>query len=105
MANCKKCGRLVRSERALASGYGERCRRRLARAERVLAGSRNVTAQKAAEILELGAAVPHGHARVWRIVSSDGTRRYLTHPSGCTCTAGLYQKMCSHRVAVTLLDS
>jgi len=102
-ARCRKCGRPVASARALQSGYGERCRRRLNRAERVLAASASGVARKAAEILEDGAAVPHGHARVWRVVSSNGVRQYLAHPNGCTCPAGLHQVMCCHRVAVTLL--
>jgi hypothetical protein len=100
---CTRCGRVLHGERAIRRGYGWRCYARVQRAARVLQASANLAAAKAAEALTDGAVVRHPHRGVYWVVSSDGARRYLTHPCGCTCQAGLHARLCYHRVAVSIL--
>jgi ribosomal protein L37E len=101
---CNRCGRRVWSARAVASGYGEECRRRVYRAVRVLLASGSAVANKAGVLLEDAALVPHGHPSVWRVPSgTDAGRVYLAHPKGCTCPAGLHSTLCYHRVGAIVL--
>jgi hypothetical protein len=101
-SRCRRCGRRIWGAHALASGYGEGCRRRVYRAARVLEGSVHPSATKAALLLRDAGVLPHPHRRVYRTVGSSG-RVYLTHPSGCTCPAGIHSRLCYHRVAVSIL--
>ena len=89
--------------RALATGYGERCRRRVYRAARVLEAQGTRQAGAAALALRDAGVLPHPHARVVRVLSSDGSRVYLAHPLGCTCQAGLHARYCYHRVVALAL--
>lgn len=100
---CTACGRPLRSARALRRGYGWRCYAKVLRAARVLEASRNMAAAKAAQALLDGAYVRHPHKAVWQVVSSDGSQVYLTHPNGCTCRAGLHDKLCWHRAGAEVL--
>jgi hypothetical protein len=100
---CARCGRGIWGARALASGYGEQCRRRVLRAARALHQGGGSVQRHAATLLEEGVTVPHGHPRVWLVPSSDGDRWYLAHPNACTCDGGRYQCVCYHRVAAQVL--
>ena len=102
-ATCTACGRTLTGARAVRRGYGWRCYAKVLRAARVLEGSGNAAAQRAAEALLQGAYVKHPHRKVWSVVSSDGQRTYLTHPDGCTCAAGLHQVLCYHRAGAAVL--
>jgi hypothetical protein len=103
--HCAKCGHKIWSVRALATGYGEGCRRRVFRAATVLSASENRSAEKAADLLlDAGLVLLPGHgSKVWRSVSSDGERTYLTTADHCNCPAGLHCKLCYHSVAVAIL--
>lgn len=100
---CTACGRVLRSARAVRLGYGWRCWAKVQRAARVLEASGNAAAARAAEALLQGAYVKHPHRKVWSVVSGDGTTTYLTHPQGCTCPAGLHQRLCYHRAGAAVL--
>ncbi|MFF3665409.1 helix-turn-helix domain-containing protein [Microtetraspora malaysiensis] len=59
---------------------------------------------KARELIEDGGIVPFRGRRIFRAVSSDGTRTYLTAPQACTCAAGLKGRhACLHRIAAIIL--
>lgn len=108
-ATCRRCGRTLR----VSTGIGPTCAKR-ERAERAAeaAGIKAATAAKAREDIEDGAVIDTrrttkaGH-RIFAVVSSDGTRTYLTSPAGaCTCAAGLKGKhRCRHSVAALLLTA
>lgn len=100
---CTACGRALTGVRAVRRGYGWRCYAKVLRAVRVLEASRNAAAARAAEALLQGAYVRHPHRAVWYVVSSDGATRYLTHPNGCTCPAGLHARLCYHRAGAAVL--
>ena len=103
MTACTRCGRPLTGARAIRRGYGWRCYARIQRAARALLASPNSAAWRAADALLDGVFVRHPHSRVYRVVSSDGSKVYLTHPCGCTCEAGLHSKLCWHRAGVTVL--
>lgn len=100
---CRRCGRPVWSARAVATGYGEGCRRRVYRLARVLEASTVRGADKAALVLRDAGVLPHPHGRVVRVLATDGSRTYLSHPLGCTCTAGLHARPCYHRLVALAL--
>jgi hypothetical protein len=103
VSRCRRCGRPVRSDRALATGYGERCRRLVYRAARILEASPLPAAAKAALVIRDGGVLPHPHPGVVRVLSSDGSRVYLAHRDGCTCEAGLHARYCYHRLVPVAL--
>ncbi|GAA2990619.1 hypothetical protein GCM10017559_08330 [Streptosporangium longisporum] len=60
--------------------------------------------EKARELIEQGGIVRFRGRRIFRTVSSDGTRTYLTAPQACNCAAGLRGRhVCFHRIAATIL--
>jgi hypothetical protein len=101
MSHCRRCGRALSTD----APYGPRCRARLAGPLAALERSGNPAAAKAAELLRLGAYVRlQGHGgRVFRTASLSHIGTYLTAREACTCAAGLYSKLCYHRVAITVL--
>lgn len=102
---CNRCGRTLRSARSIAAGYGPTCKAKVATATTTATvGYKPAQVDKAAELIELGGIVPVRGRRVFRAISSDGTRTYLTAPQACTCAAGLKgQHVCFHRIAATIL--
>jgi hypothetical protein len=88
----------------MARRYGSGCRRLVEAVARDLDGVGTIPASKAADALRDGAAVPTGHPLVYRFVSSDGTRYYLTHPKKRTCPAGIRGIFCYHRIVVSVLS-
>lgn len=76
--------------------------RRPGRRPDVLDGFTPNQGDKARLLLADGALVPARHPRCFWVVSSDGERSYLVHPAGCTCPAGLHERLCYHRAAVML---
>ena len=105
--HCSRCGRKLTGERSRRLGRGPVCHARIMRAVRTLAESPNASARKAAQLIEDDGIVPiasHG-GRVFRCVSSDGQRTYLTSVDGCNCSAGLHESLCYHRVAATVLTA
>ncbi|MCC3652712.1 DUF6011 domain-containing protein [Streptomyces sp. S07_1.15] len=105
-ANCLRCGRALRAPRSIANGYGRTCKakvREAARAE-VIAAHKPAQVAKALELIELGGIVAVRGRRVFRTVSSDGTRTYLSAPQACNCAAGLKAKhVCFHRIAAQIV--
>lgn len=105
LTKCLRCGRTLTSARSTAAGYGRTCK------ARIVASAKAATAKpeqlaKAVDAIETGAVVPlrRRHARVFRSVSSDGSRFYLTAATGqCNCPAGLKSRPCYHAVAAQLL--
>jgi hypothetical protein len=98
---CRKCGRGLTTN----SVYGPNCWSRLRGPVAALQASRNPAAARAASLLLAGAyaRLPGHGGRVFRTASMSNIGTYLTAPEACTCTAGLYDKLCYHRVAITVL--
>lgn len=105
-SNCLRCGRALRATKSVTSGYGPTCARRVRDAARTEAVATYKPAQiaKATELIEQGGIVAIRGRRVFRSVSSDGTRSYLTASTGqCNCPAGLKSVRCYHTAAARLL--
>lgn len=104
---CLRCRRPLRAashERTRYGQYGRACRAHIRRAA-VAAAVRDFTAaqrEKARLLIEDGALVPL-RGSVFRVVSSDGQRRYLTHPATCNCPAGLHAARCYHSAAARMV--
>jgi hypothetical protein len=95
------CGRRLICAASRARGYGWGCWRRI-RAVRTLAALAGFTArqiEQARELIEDAAIIPTAPATVFRTVSSDGLRIYLTTRNACTCPAS---KACFHSAGVIL---
>lgn len=100
---CQRCGRILRATASIARGYGRTCARRK-RQEAAAAGFKPAQVAKAVELIEQGGIVPLRGKRVFQVVASDGTGRYLTARESCTCKAGLKGRhVCYHRIAATML--
>lgn len=105
------CGRWLRSPKSIAAGYGPTCaaKVRLARLSELRAvpapkGFKAEQVAKARELVEEGALV-QVRPRVWRTVSGDGRRTYLTAREACNCPAGLRSTTpCYHRAAVEIVE-
>jgi hypothetical protein len=101
-SKCKDCGRSLRAAYSVRAGRGPVCR--LRHLTRVLADFTKDQAEKARELLADGGLVPTSHAGVFRAVSSDGERSYLSHSAACNCPAGLRSRnRCYHSLAVRLV--
>ena len=102
---CTRCGRSLSARRSVGRRYGPLCYARVVRASQALLKTHSAPAHRAAELLlDAGLARLPGHkGRIFRTVSSDGQRTYLTSPDGCNCQGGLHAKLCYHSVAVTIL--
>jgi hypothetical protein len=106
-ANCLRCGRILRSPKSVAAGYGPTCGRKIRTAANAPAVTVHKPAaiEKARELIEQGGILPLRALRVFTVISSDGTGTYKTAPSGCTCAAGIKGRyVCYHRVAATILS-
>jgi hypothetical protein len=100
---CRHCGRVLRSPRSVATGYGPTCARKIRRAT-TATNAKPQAIEKARELIEQGGILPLRGHRVFTVVSSDGARTYKTHPAACTCPAGLRgTHVCYHRVAAQIL--
>jgi hypothetical protein len=102
---CTRCGRVLTSAISIARGYGRTCRAKVIAAAKV-ADHKPAQIAKAQELIELGGIVPlrSGRTRVFVVVSTSGTGRYLTAPQACNCAAGLKgRSVCYHRIAAQLI--
>jgi hypothetical protein len=103
VVRCTRCHRPLRNAASIARGTGRTCARRT-RQEAAVAGYKPATVAKAQELIEQGGIIPLRGRRVFTVVSSDGTARYLTAPEVCNCPAGLKGRhVCYHRVAAIIL--
>jgi hypothetical protein len=106
-ANCLRCGRVLRSAKSIAAGYGPTCTAHIRKATKTEAVTAHKPAAiaKATELIEQGGILPLRGRRIFTVISSDGTGTYKTAPTGCTCPAGIKGKFtCYHRVAATILS-
>jgi len=104
--NCLRCGRKLTSKISTTNGYGRTCATKVREAAKAKAAAefKPATAAKAMELIEMGGIVAIRGRRVFRTVSSDGTRTYLTAPQACNCAAGLKGKhVCFHRAAAAIM--
>lgn len=97
--HCLRCGRHT------ANVYGSGCSAKIRAAFRVTDLSAWTPRQMAdaAELVWDGGVVPTSRPGVFRTVSHDGERVYLTSVNGCTCQAGQGDKACLHRCAVVVI--
>lgn len=100
--NCLRCGRRLTSTRSQATGYGPKCARHIRTATTDTTGYKAHQITSARELIEDAAIIPL-RGQVFTAVSTDGTETYLTHPSNCTCPAGLKAGRCYHQLAARLL--
>ncbi|GAA3718431.1 DUF6011 domain-containing protein [Streptomyces tremellae] len=101
-AHCLRCGRRLTSAHSIATGYGPTCARHIRHAAVDATDYKPHQIASARELIEDAAIVPVRGA-VFAVVSTDGTETYLTHPTNCTCTAGLRGARCYHQLAARLL--
>lgn len=110
ITRCPRCRRVLRSARSIAAGVGPTCKAKIAAAAKTTT-AKPAQVAKAQELIELGAIVPvRAHRarrpRVFRVVSTDGTRTYLTAATGqCNCAAGLKGRDCYHAFTARLIDA
>jgi hypothetical protein len=103
VTKCNGCQRVLRNAASIARGMGRTCARNARRAAAVI-GFKPAAIEKAKELIEQGGIIPLRGRRVFKTVSSDGTRTYLTAKEACNCAAGLKAKHpCFHRVAAILV--
>ena len=105
-AHCLRCGRVLRSAKSIATGYGPTCSAKIRKAEKAATDTvKPVQLAKAVELIELGAITPIRARRVFRVVSSKGDQNYLTAATGqCNCPAGLKGRYgCYHAAAAAIL--
>lgn len=101
---CLRCGRRLTSAKSIATGYGPTCGAKIRKAAAGLDGIKPRQIDRAQELIEQGGIAPVRGRRIFRAVSNDGTRTYLTAPQACTCAAGLKGRhLCFHRIAAIIL--
>lgn len=82
---------------------GRTCAKRTRQASAVI-GIKPAAIAKAQELIEQGGIIPVRGRRVFQVVASNGTDRYLTAPQACNCPAGRKgHHTCYHRVAALML--
>jgi len=103
--NCRRCRALLTNPRSITRGYGDRCWREKRREDAAhAAGFKTTTVDKARQLIADKAIVPVRGRRVFQVVSSNGTDRYLTAANTCNCPAGLRGKhSCYHSAAAAML--
>jgi hypothetical protein len=100
--NCLRCGRVLRSAKSIASGYGAKCAAKVRHSAVDLTDYKPHQVASARELIEDGAIVPL-RSMVFIAVSSDGTETYRSAPTGCNCPAGLKSSRCYHTLAARML--
>ena len=111
-AKCLNCGRVRRfrsaaaAKRAAPSGRICRAKIRLAMFNEAIRGFAQRQVDAARELIEDGGLVPTSRPGVFRAVSSDGERTYLTHSETCNCPSGLRRLLactCKHSLAARIV--
>ena len=100
------CGRVLKSAKSVALGYGPKCAAKIRKAQLDEARAEFTDDQqaKADELIRDGGIVAHPHKGVFMAVSSKGDATYLCHAKGCVCPAGLKsRKPCYHQLAARVL--
>ncbi len=104
-ATCTRCHAILRSAKSIARGMGAHCAK-LTRQENAAqaAGFKAQAIAKARDLIADHAILPLRGRRVFAVVASNGTDRYLTSPQACNCPAGLKGRYgCYHRAAAVIL--
>jgi Family of unknown function (DUF6011) len=100
------CGRVLKSAKSVALGYGPKCAAKI-RAAAIEEARRDFTAEqqdKAAELIRDGGIVPSPREGVFQAVSGKGDATYLVHAAACNCPGGLRAKRpCYHSLAARIL--
>lgn len=100
--NCLRCGRVLRTAKSQARGYGEKCARHIRNAAVDLTDYKPHQIASARELIEDGAIIPL-RSSIFITVSTDGTETYRSALTGCTCKAGLKGSRCYHQLAARML--
>lgn len=108
-AKCLRCGRTLRAASSVRASYGRWCRAKIRAAAlaEAVRGFATTQVEKARELIADGGLVPAGRAGIFRSVSSDGQRTYLTASTGqCNCAAGLRGRYrCFHGLAAMIVTA
>jgi hypothetical protein len=107
-AKCLRCGRTLRAASSVKRQYGRGCRAiiRAASPAEAVKGFAQRQIDAARELIEDGGLIPTSRPGVFRAVSSDGERSYLTHSETCACDSGrkrLTACTCKHSLGVRIL--
>lgn len=106
-AKCGRCHRTLRAASSIRDGYGRGCKARI-RAAAIAAAVKGFAQRQidaARELIEDRALVATNRAGVFRVVSSDGERTYLSTAETCNCPSGLRRLLactCKHSLAVRI---
>lgn len=105
---CGRCHRVLRSARSCREGYGPGCRAimRAAAIAAAVKGFTEVQVERARELIQDRALVATNRDGVFRVVSSDGDRTYLTTADVCNCPSGLRRLTactCKHSLAARIV--
>lgn len=100
--NCLRCGRALRSPKAVASGYGAKCARHIRNAAVDLTDYKPHQIASARELIADAAIIPL-RSVIFIAVSTDGTETYKTAPTACSCPAGVKGSRCYHQLAARML--
>ena len=100
--NCLRCGRVLRSTKSQAAGYGAKCAAKVRRSPADLSDYKPHQITSARELIEDGAIILI-RGNVFAAISTDGTETHLVHPAACNCKAGLKGTRCYHQLAARLL--
>lgn len=109
-AHCLRCGRKLHAAASISRGYGRGCRARILAAAKLtaLAGFTADQIAKARELVEDG-GITRIRRGIYRVVSSDGLRTYLTSVAGpCNCPHGLRArsaKPCFHVATARIVSA
>lgn len=101
------CGRVLRSAKSVAAGYGPRCAAKIRKAalDAARAGFTPDQQAKADELIRDGGLVPvrmtARNGMLFRAVSSRGDETYLCCANGCACRA---RRSCYHQLGATVLS-
>lgn len=105
---CGRCHRVLRAETSKRDGYGRGCKARI-RAAAIAAAVKGFAQRQidaARELIEDRALVATNRAGVFRVVSSDGERTYLSTAETCNCPSGLRRLTactCKHSLGVRIV--
>jgi hypothetical protein len=100
------CGRVLKSVKSVALGYGPVCAAKIRKAalDEARADFTGEQQAKADELIRDGGIVPTPREGVFQAVSSKGDATYLVHGAACNCPAGLRAKRpCYHTLAARIL--
>lgn len=105
--HCTRCHRVLRSAASVAAKAGRWCaaKIRAVQTAALLKGFTAAQVEKARELIADGGLVLTTRLGVFRSVSSDGQRSYLSYSATCSCPWGLRgkAKACAHSLAVRIV--